>query len=1810
MEREDTGSSQVEGKSTQTLEVQKHKQNKGVRECQEHDSEGHCVVVETVSHDCTSHTTTNVHNHPNEVRLPSSSSDRPQVASPDPGSEPQLIAEAQSHGTKDESRCGGRAASTGRGASYVLDHDGAQNQTGRTPGADVSTWEADRAAVSGQTAEQSQQEKGRSDRMVWQQPQHVQHGKLNYAAVAEGGYGAHLPEGSSPRDRPGGLRPTWTTELHRGEAAAARLLQVGDDHTSRRAMLLPSAATCSVAERPQGPEDSGPEGDIIGQPCSQLQPEQRAIPEGHAREHEHDDEENGEHAGRTGGGPWTPPQEEPRRRDEPSHPVLGCHDRGHSAAVRAGAQTAQCETRECIEICQKKDSQKGHETRKVLTTEAVRFLNGIDQDIAAQCFQSVTRRSPVLLMEIACSPDSRLSAEMQKMTGQTGSAIRCSHWSGSDLSTGAGVKYTLGLIEHHQPMHVHISTECGPYSPIQNLNQRSEAQKQELANKRRQVLKQYVGGLCVLHHCIQKGIHVTWEWSEKCQAWRLPMIQNVLKKYQLFEAVTHGCQVSLRDGKTNKLSRKGWKIMTTHKRLAELMELRCSCPRTYQHAVCEGNLTRETAYYTVEYAKRYCRAILHEMTHAHLVQEFQGTSQLPAMFGSGVQCSCSELRQHEAGIQCSACYLSKDTGKTGDSETQGGILVGDQMQELELDRKVVEKQLYKLHAATGHSSIRNMVLALQKRGAPAKVIEWAKEFRCSVCEENGKLKPRHMASLTPLPPKWNTVCADGGHWTHPGNNTTYGFAIIIDEGFRFRAARIICQGKKQTMNASQFLQYFQEGWTQYFGQPQTLRLDPAGAFRSNEMEAYCDKHGIYLDVVPAEAHWKFGICEQAVQGLKEVMNRLATEDSEITAAEALSTAVRAFNERELVRGFSPIQHALGKAPDETGRFISSLDARGVDALVENPTDEFKTNIERMRIAEQAHSKWMSNERIKKAMNSRGQRVLKFYPGDLVYYWRKQLPKSMMGNKNGGFLGPARILVTETRRTDQGELTPGSAIWVVRGRRLLKCTPEQLRHATQKEEILEHLGEDPEQKAPWTMPRMVSQLGKQEYEDVTQETPTLEDWHHGQDPTRMPDQVMEDTQPSASSGSRSSSSALPEPHTRHRHKRPVEPRPATGTEMDEDEDEKHQKKSRETPKTICDDDLFGEVWWSDADFSRVGEENKVYWSNPEAAVEVAIDVPTTKRGISQFENDIQGYFIGALKRRAVEVSEKRMDAETKRLFDAAKQIEVKNFISAQAFEALPDHVKPPKETAVGMRWILTWKVKDDGTTKPKARAILLGYQDPGYEHRSTTTPVMTRQSRQMQLQMSAWKKWRTKKGDVSGAFLQGREYPGELFCIPCDEICKAMNLSPGTITKVKRGCYGLVDAPIEWYRSVSSFFEKIGLQKLWSDPCMWAWRPNGVLTGLISCHVDDFLFSGKPGDKTWEELLTKIQKEFSWGDWQSREFTQCGVEIKEMDDYSYQLSQPKYAEKIKEIPIPASRKRESGSPTTEWEKSQLRAALGALSWHAQQVSPHISAEVGLLLSEVSESSVDTIIRTNKLVYATRVRKEHKLWIHSFHEKAELGLFMWCDAAGQNRRDGSSTQGLFLGMGPVQLLDGSMEKVTPIAWHANKIDRVVRSPGAAEATAAVNGEDLLYHARFQWGEILGPETNVFEKDETVNRVTGVVISDSRNVYDKLNTEELATKGAERRTDLELLCLKYAQRRNGVLVRWVHSEAQLGNALTTPGAKELELYYQLHGQWKIVSDDQMRSARKRRENGLPALDNEPQNTQNTQKHKIYTEEKVNSF
>lgn len=216
---------------------------------------------------------------------------------------------------------------------------------------------------------------------------------------------------------------------------------------------------------------------------------------------------------------------------------------------------------------------------RVLSAAAARHLEQESHRIAPRIFQELVKQRKTLLLEVACGPESVLSQELQTQMGYPEAAVRCAHWNGHDLTTGEGVQLILHRIHTLKPKHVWISTDCGPFSPIQNLNQRTMSQRAELEAKRKEVLRQYVGAACVWHYAVQQGCHVSWEWSQKCYAWRLPLVQRLMKRYQPWFAVVNGCQVNLRDPKKGGLLHKGWKVMTTHQRMAQLLDLPCRCPK-------------------------------------------------------------------------------------------------------------------------------------------------------------------------------------------------------------------------------------------------------------------------------------------------------------------------------------------------------------------------------------------------------------------------------------------------------------------------------------------------------------------------------------------------------------------------------------------------------------------------------------------------------------------------------------------------------------------------------------------------------------------------------------------------------------------------------------------------------------------------------------------------------------------------------------------------------------------------------------------------------------------------------------------------------------------------------------------------------------------------------------------------------------------------------------------------------------------------------------------------------------------------------
>ena len=230
-------------------------------------------------------------------------------------------------------------------------------------------------------------------------------------------------------------------------------------------------------------------------------------------------------------------------------------------------------------------------------------------------------------------------------------------------------------------------------------------------------------------------------WSETCDAWRLPMVQNVFHKYPPMFCVVKGCRVNLKDPRNHQFLGKGWKLATTHEGLARSMQL--PCMRTQRHAPCQGSLTRMSAYYTDDFAKRVCRAILQSQNQTEVYQELVGKREPPKGFvGYPKECTCETVCHPKSVLKCNLCERGKEKGEQlslvgddGDDDMIQGPLTPE-----EHDRCLGKIAL--LHRNTGHGPIEHLVTALQARRADPRVIELARTYECPICQETKRQVPR------------------------------------------------------------------------------------------------------------------------------------------------------------------------------------------------------------------------------------------------------------------------------------------------------------------------------------------------------------------------------------------------------------------------------------------------------------------------------------------------------------------------------------------------------------------------------------------------------------------------------------------------------------------------------------------------------------------------------------------------------------------------------------------------------------------------------------------------------------------------------------------------------------------------------------------------------------------------------------------------------------------------------------------------------------------------------------------------------------
>ena len=91
------------------------------------------------------------------------------------------------------------------------------------------------------------------------------------------------------------------------------------------------------------------------------------------------------------------------------------------------------------------------------------------------------------LVEVLCSPTSTLTKTAQSH------GLKAERWTKEDfdLSRPSGCQLAMERLRHLKPKRLWLSPECGPYSIMQNANQRSPQQAEALRKKRELAFRQW-----------------------------------------------------------------------------------------------------------------------------------------------------------------------------------------------------------------------------------------------------------------------------------------------------------------------------------------------------------------------------------------------------------------------------------------------------------------------------------------------------------------------------------------------------------------------------------------------------------------------------------------------------------------------------------------------------------------------------------------------------------------------------------------------------------------------------------------------------------------------------------------------------------------------------------------------------------------------------------------------------------------------------------------------------------------------------------------------------------------------------------------------------------------------------------------------------------------------------------------------------------------------------------------------------------------------------------------------------------------------
>lgn len=177
--------------------------------------------------------------------------------------------------------------------------------------------------------------------------------------------------------------------------------------------------------------------------------------------------------------------------------------------------------------------------------------------------------------------------------------------------------------------------------------------------------------------------------------------------------------------------------------------------------------------------------------------------------------------------------------------------------------------------------------------------------------------------------------------------------------------------------------------------------------------------------------------------------------------------------------------------------------------------------------------------------------------------------------------------------------------------------------------------------------------------------------------------------------------------------------------------------------------------------------------------------------------------------------------------------------------------------VSTRWVCSLKESDKGIV-PKARLVARGFEEFNIQELQKDSPTCASESLRLLLTVICQNKWQVHSMDIKSAFLQGKELSKDIYVRSPPEAG-----SEGVLWKLKKCVYGFADASLYWYNKVKEIMLSTSGKVSQVDPAVLYWTDEQCkVTGVLACHVDDFLWGGSQNFST--DVIPQLKSAFHVG----------------------------------------------------------------------------------------------------------------------------------------------------------------------------------------------------------------------------------------------------------------------------------------------------------------------------------------------------------